>query len=153
MKQIRSKLYKIYDEHLRDYFEGVRVSLLMTCGRKYQKMGQCNCCGSCCKNISIKHGKKIIQTPEQFEALQRKFPVYRMFRIMDNADNGLIFQCVYLNDETGKCTNYENRPPICRNYPHEVIFKLGGSLADSCGYYFKPLKPFNRVLTEVQNRQ
>jgi Fe-S-cluster containining protein len=135
------------------YFYKTKISFLYVCGKKYTRHGECKACGSCCKNISVKHGKNVIKTPEEFEQLQRKFPVYRMLRIMDNAQHGLVFQCVCLDDETGKCTDYNNRPPICRNYPHETIFKLGGNLADSCGFTFKPIKSFNSVLAEVQNKQ
>lgn len=123
---------------------------LRAIGKKYIKTGCCKGCGSCCKNISIKHGKKVIATPEQFEALQKKFNVYRMFKIMDNTERGLVFQCIFLDDAVGCCTNYEKRPPICRNYPDEVIFRLGGILADTCGYTFKPIKPFNKILAEVK---
>lgn len=140
------------NDFINNFFNKLTQILLISCGKKYQRSGSCNSCGSCCKNISLKHGKKVITTFEQFEELQKKFLVYRMFKIMDNTERGLVFQCVFLDDEAGKCIDYKNRPPICRNYPHEIIFKLGGALSENCGYSFKPIKPFEKVFYEVKNK-
>lgn len=137
---------------LTKHLNNLKPLILRLIGKKYIREGQCLGCGSCCQHISIKNGRKVIKTPEEFEKLQRKFPVYRMFRIMDNIESGLVFQCVYLDLDTGWCTDYENRPPICRNYPNEVIFKIGGALKDCCGYQFKPLKPFKKVFSEVKHK-
>lgn len=149
MNKLRQKIQELFKKG----FNKLKYFIESLMGKQYIKSGHCLGCGSCCKNISVKHGKKVIDTLEQFEALQRKFPVYRMFKIMDNTENGLVFQCIYLNEKSGKCIDYENRPPLCRNYPNEVIFRLGANLADTCGYKFKPIKPFNKVLTEVKSRK
>lgn len=145
--------HKNFFELFKPLWQKIKLLFYKITGKKYTKHGHCLGCGSCCKNISVKHGRNVIKTPEQFEILQRKFPVYRMFRIMDNIERGLVFQCVYLDDEIGRCTNYEKRPPLCRTYPHEAIFKLGGSLSEGCGYYFKPIKSFEKVLEEAENKQ
>ena len=140
-------------DHIRNLIENVKLTLQVTFNKKYIKSGKCNCCGSCCQNISIKHGKNIIKTEEQFYVLQSKFKVYNMFEIMDNTEQGLVFICKNLNKETGKCRSYKKRPPICRNYPNEIIFRLGGNLANNCGYAFKPIKTFEKVYTEVSKKQ
>ncbi|MEW5819302.1 MAG: YkgJ family cysteine cluster protein [Cyanobacteriota bacterium] len=159
VEQYNLILYKIKNfffshfenETSNEFLYKIKIFLLTATGKKYIKTGKCNACGNCCKNISVKHGNKVIKSLEQFESLQRRFSVYRMFKVMDTSEQGVVFQCIYLDNDTGKCTDYENRPPICRNYPHEIIFKLGGNLSDTCGFSFIPIKSFKKVFTEVEN--
>ena len=147
------KIFKnLLNKFKKGLFHKIKLLGLQMIGKQYTRHGQCRGCGNCCKNISVKHGKKVIKSLEQFEALQRKFPIYRMFKVIDQAKTGLIFQCIYLNEKTGRCIDYENRPPICRNYPNEIIFKLGGSLSDQCGFYFKPIKSFKSVLDKAEQK-
>ena len=47
---------------------------------------------------------------------------------------GLIFKCGNLVD--GKCKIHKKRPLICRKYPQEEIFTMGGALCEECGYKF-----------------
>lgn len=143
MHKVNTLVKKLVNNHLRFF-------LYPIIGKKYIRKGSCKACGSCCKNISIKHGRKFVDSLEQFETLQRRFSMYRMFKVMEQAEVGLVFQCVYLDDDTGKCTNYTQRPPLCKNYPNEVIFSLGGSLYQECGFEFVPIKSFDKVLSEVQ---
>ena len=126
----------------------VRIFELVLLGKKYIREGKCLACGSCCRDIIIKNGSKIIDTPEYFEELKKKFPSYRNFKITGIDNDVLLFQCLLLDTNTGKCTDYNKRPPVCRNYPNEVIFKLGGSLSDNCGYSFRPIKSFEDVLAK-----
>lgn len=137
---------------LMNFFYILKLNVLSFFGKKYIREGQCNGCGHCCKNISVKHGKNIIKDLKQFEILQRKMPLYRMFKVLEVAEDSVIFQCIYLDEDTGKCLDYENRPPICRNYPHEVLFKIGGHLSETCGFSFRPIKSFEKILSEVEKK-
>ena len=101
--------------------------------RKYYRVGHCNACGRCCKKIYVKH-KGVIQTEEEFKRLQRLHPFYAYLKVIDKDETGLVFECTNLDPETNKCKIHKNRPGICRRYPQEELFSMGGTLAEHCGY-------------------
>ena len=41
---------------------------------------------------------------------------------------------------------------ICKVYPQEEIFMLGGVIRDECGYKFIPLEKFEDVLDKVKKK-
>ena len=101
--------------------------------RKYYRTGSCNACGRCCKKIYVKH-KNVIQTEEEFKRLQLLHPFYTYLKIVDKDETGLVFECMNLDETTHKCKIHKNRPGICRRYPQEELFMMGGTLAEHCGY-------------------
>ena len=137
---------------MNSFREQVSLKFARLLGRKYMRKGRCAGCGSCCTNISIKDGRKVVSSVEQFELLQQKYPEYRMFKVLSVEDDVLTFKCLFLDEESGRCTNYKHRPPICRNYPNEIIFKLGGTLAETCGFEFEPVKKFDAFLEEAMKK-
>ena len=50
------------------------------------------------------------------------------------------------------CKDHKNRPPICRNYPSEEIFKMGAQLQSDCGYSFEPIEKFYEVFEKVNKK-
>ena len=86
---------------------------------------------------------------EQFERLVAREPEYRFFRPQEERDeDGFIyFSCLLLGDD-GLCTDYENRPTICRTYPDPAMFRFGAELPSGCGYYREPERSFAEVLDE-----
>ena len=85
--------------------------------KKYYRVGSCNACGRCCQKIYVKH-KNVIQTEEEFKKLHK---------------------------ETNKCKIHKKRPGICRRYPQEELFMMGGTLAENCGYRLEPIESFEEV--------
>ena len=69
--------------------------------------------------------------------------------MLDKDEIGLVFECTKLDKNTGKCTAYSTRPVLCRQYPVEEIFMMGGSITEECGYSFEPIKKFDEVLKKV----
>ena len=116
--------------------------------RKYYRVGQCNVCGRCCQKIYVKH-KNVIQTEEEFERLQKLHPFYTYLKIIYKDETGLVFECTNLDKVTMKCKIHKKRPGICRRYPQEELFLMGGNLAEHCGYKLVPIESFEDVLNKV----
>ena len=120
--------------------------------RKYYRVGECNCCGRCCQRIYVKH-RGVIQTEEEFKHLQRLHPFYTYLRVIDKDETGLVFECTNLDLETHKCKIHKTRPGICRRYPQEELFSMGGTLAEHCGYKLVPIESFEEVFQKVVKRK
>lgn len=120
-------------------------------GQYYERSGSCNQCGSCCTNIYLIHGQKVIEDPALFEELKAQNPEYAYFKVVRQEADGLMFQCVHLQEDNS-CGIYEDRPDFCRKYPSEHSLLMGGKLAEGCGYRFKLLKTFQDVLRQMNGQ-
>ena len=111
-------------------------------------------CGACCRNIYVRHGKKIIKTVEEFEKIKNSddYSFYQHIKVIGNDDFGLIFECEKFDKDKKLCSDHKNRPPICSNYPSEEIFKMGAALKDDCGYRFEPIEKFEEVFKKISKR-
>ena len=121
--------------------------------RKYYRTGQCLGCGKCCQKIYVQHSKGIVKEEKEFERLKLLHPFYTYLNIIDKDETGLVFECTNLDAETHKCKIHKNRPGICRGYPQEELFNMGGSLSDDCGYKMTPIIPFSEVFEKEIKRQ
>ena len=119
--------------------------------RKYYRIGKCAECGRCCQKIYVKH-RNVIQTEEEFKKLQFLHPFYTYLKIIGKDETGLIFECINLDKETHKCKIHKKRPGICRRYPQEELFSMGGTLAEHCGYKMIPIQSFEEVLEKIRKR-
>ena len=119
--------------------------------RKYFRYGKCAKCGCCCENIYVRHGKKIIETQEEFEQIKQVdlYSFYQHISITGKDEFGLIFECNRFDKEKRICKNHKKRPPICINYPSEEIFMMGAQLKEGCGYRFEPIEKFDEVFKKV----
>jgi len=115
-------------------------------GRKYYKKGQCLGCGRCCKKIYVQTSKHVVQDEKEFEKLQYLHVFYTYLSIVDKDETGLVFSCSNLDEETNLCKIHKKRPGICRRYPQDELFKLGGELTEDCGYKMVPIIPFSEIL-------
>lgn len=122
-------------------------------GKKYIKVGKCKACGKCCQGISVKHGNKMITDEEEFKRLQKQHFFYSYLKVVENSEFGLIFECTKLDKEKGICTAYSKRALICREYPKEEIFMMGGIIGDECGFSFVPIESFESVFNKIQKKQ
>lgn len=120
--------------------------------RKYYRVGSCNACGRCCQKIYVKH-KQVIQTEAEFERLKRQHSFYTYLKVVDKDETGLVFECENLDKETKKCKIHGKRPGICRRYPQEELFNMGGTLAEHCGYKLIPIESFEEVFDRVKQKQ
>ena len=122
--------------------------------KKYYRYGKCNRCGACCTNIYIRHKNSVIKTKEQFFEILKNDPTkfYKQIQITGVDDLGVTFKCSKYNSKEKKCNIHFFRPLICRKYPSEEIFKFNAILSPECGFKFKPIDSFSKVLDNLQKR-
>ncbi len=121
--------------------------------KKYERVGSCRCCGQCCTHIYVRHVKNVIQTEEEFKKLQLLHTFYTYLEVIGKDEIGLIFECTNRDKKTHLCKIHDMRPTICRRYPQEEIFMMGGVLAEDCGYKLIPYRSFDEVFTSVQKKE
>lgn len=106
-------------------------------------MAECNNCGKCCNPIQLSYtpaqlkaaGPMALEHYEDYEfvltALERipyregieKLPHLRqpgiVFHGLDKKPTMSVafYKCKYYDEENLRCSNYENRPPMCSGYP------------------------------------
>ena len=119
--------------------------------RKYHRTGKCLMCGSCCGRIYVKHYKHLINDEKEFERLRHLHGFYAGLTVAGKDDTGLFFKCEHFDGETKKCKIHRTRPAVCRRYPQEELFSLGGSLCGDCGYKMEPIVSFKEVLGKIQS--
>lgn len=110
---------------------------------------QCNCCGSCCRLAVSEHSyedlKKKANRGDKFATeftsvfvpyeneMQARSALPEYFELLDSlSDNKKVYfyYCPKCNDDN-KCSDYENRPNICRQFPYNPLKVL----PSTCGYY------------------
>jgi len=114
--------------------------------RKYHRAGKCNVCGQCCLKIYAIRSKHVIKDEKEFEELQYSHRFYTYLKIVDKDDIGLVFECCNIDPETKKCRIHKNRPGICKRYPQDELFSMGGKLLKNCGYKMEPIISFAEIL-------
>lgn len=92
----------------------------------------------------------MIKEEEEFERLKTQHFFYSYLKIVGKSENGLVFECTKLDKEKGTCTAYKHRALLCRMYPQEEIFMMGGVISEDCGYKFIPITSFEEVFNAVQ---
>lgn len=121
--------------------------------RHYYRTGKCKACGKCCTKIYVKHFKHVIQDEEEFKKLQYLHRFYTYLKVIDKDETGLVFECQNLDPETHKCKIHKSRPGICRRYPQEELFSMGGALSEDCGYKMLPIVPFSKVMAKLSKKK
>ena len=121
--------------------------------KHYWRTGKCKGCGMCCTHIYVKHFKHVLKDEKEFKRLKYLHKFYSDLKIIGKDELGLIFECTNLDPETKRCKIHFCRPGICRRYPQEELFSMGGTLSDDCGYKMEPIIPFKDVLKTVEKHQ
>jgi hypothetical protein len=132
-------------------FERIKIFILHKILKKYYKRtGKCKGCGQCCTHIYVKHFKHVLKDEKEFEKLQFLHKFYSDLKIIGKDELGLIFECKNLDSETKKCKIHFWRPSICRRYPQEELFSMGGTLSEDCGFKMQPLINFKDILKNTK---
>lgn len=83
----------------------------------------------------------------------KKYPEYKRFDIIGRDSQGyLLFRCTWCMAD-GSCSDYQQRLPLCRNYPESSLLFAGGRLLPGCGYSFAEVVPFAKVLRRELQRK
>lgn len=117
--------------------------------RKYYRFGSCSGCGKCCRKIYVQTHKHVIQDEKEFEKLKLMHRFYTYLKVIDKDETGLVFSCENLDEETNLCKIHKKRPGICKRYPQEELFMMGGELSEGCGYKMIPIIPFAEILDKL----
>ncbi len=118
-------------------------------GKEYLVTGKCNYCGQCCERINLRCRKGWIQNEREFQELVKKSPEYGRFSVVSKDSQGYLqFTCAYLIPDNG-CSDYNNRPEICKKYPSKSLVLQGGKLIDGCGYSIQLGTSFSKHLSAV----
>ena len=101
----------------------------------YEIEGKCKQCGKCC-NYMYSYDT---YTEKEFKIMQFLYPPYKRFYIKGKDEHGnLIFACKLVTPD-GKCSVYNKRLRMCRNYPVKRL-KQKRALHEGCGYIVKDIK-------------
>ena len=84
-----------------------------------------------------------------FNKLKPLHPFYFDLEIIGKDEVGLLFACKNLDEAARTCKIHNKRAKICRDYPMEEILKMGGTLAEGCGYRFEPIEKFSEILDKM----
>ena len=135
-------------------FDGIKKFIYSKILRRhYWRTGSCRGCGQCCTHIYVKHFKHVLKDEGEFKRLQYLHKFYSGLRVIGKDELGLIFECTNLDSETKRCKIHFWRPAICRRYPQEELFAMGGTLSDDCGYKMEPIIEFKEVYNKLKSRE
>ncbi len=116
-------------------------------------MGSCRSCGSCCQNICLEGRNGWLRSESAFAKVVIKYPEYGRFEAVGkNAQGFLLFSCSWFTPQ-GTCRDYDNRLPLCANFPESSLVFAGGQLPVNCGYRFTEVVPFAKILHQEMNRK
>jgi hypothetical protein len=123
-----------------------RFLFLKIRGKSILVTGSCRGCGACCKSICLEGASGWLRSQKEFQEIVKKYSEYKRFEIIGKDQQGLLlFRCSWCTAQ-GTCLDYDNRLPLCRNFPESSLVFAGGSLPDNCGYSFVEVVPFAKIL-------
>ncbi|WP_319759343.1 YkgJ family cysteine cluster protein [Maridesulfovibrio sp.] len=115
--------------------------------------GSCQMCGQCCRGICISVGGKWLKRERAFVKAATEDTSLLRFKIFGKTEEGYLkFSCTSLN-ENGTCSDYENRPQLCRSFPAPSIFMQFGELPKGCGFRMSTEIDFEQVLKEAMDNK
>ncbi|NDV26414.1 YkgJ family cysteine cluster protein [Desulfovibrio sp. JC010] len=115
--------------------------------------GSCNLCGSCCRSVCLSVGGRWLKSKRKFYKEIKKDTSLACFEISGKTEEGYLkFTCTRLNDN-GTCSDYENRPKLCRSFPSPSIFMEFGQLPKGCGFRMSTEIDFEKVLDDAINNK
>lgn len=97
--------------------------------------GLCQNSGVCCRGLGIKYKGEFIKSMSSYQQLTQKNTSFKRF--VPHFKNHVIshFSCSSLS-YNNLCTDYDNRPDICKKYPFSVFYSED-YIRDGCGYYVR----------------
>jgi len=115
--------------------------------------GRCNCCGRCCRSISLEGPNGWLRDKDEFTELRKNNPDYRRFVLIGQDDEGfLLFSCSWISQDN-LCRNYRKRLPMCDRFPERSLFFCGGRLPDGCGFEVREVVPFSSHLRREMKKR
>jgi hypothetical protein len=151
---MKNPIFKEILKTLRTYsLKGtIRYLFLKIRGRELVVRGQCVGCGKCCQKLSLEGSNGWLRSMDDFTRICKDRTEFRRFSPNGKDSQGfLIFSCDWCTTE-GKCTNYEQRLQLCKDFPDKGLLFCGGSLPEGCGFRFEIVKPFRGMLKKEMEK-
>ncbi len=121
-------------------------------GKEVVVSGRCINCGECCRRINIRHEGLWIRSERKFNKIAAQDPSIAKFRVIGkNSNNVLDFSCTNFGEDN-LCTDYENRPDICREFPGKAVYYMESPLPATCGFKVHAGVPFEKVLEKEMKK-
>jgi Fe-S-cluster containining protein len=120
---------------------------------RYRLAGACGGCGKCCEAPSMQVPRAMFWFPSglrAFAAWQRRVNGFRLTE-SDRQSGTLTFACDHFEWSTRRCTSYETRPGMCRDYPRLLLDQPWPDLFPECG--FRAVAKDAPRLLEILERQ
>jgi Fe-S-cluster containining protein len=95
--------------------------------------GACLNCAKCCRYIDLNIFEKQIKNRSDYNREIKNHSLYKRFKPVFEDDGSIACFCCSWLDAENKCSNYEGRLPLCRNYPLSS-FILDDYTYDYCGF-------------------
>lgn len=122
-------------------------------GKSILVTGSCRGCGACCRSICLEGSDGWLRSRKAFAEIVKKNPEYKRFEVIGKDQQGfLLFSCTWCTPQ-GTCLNYENRLPLCCNFPESSLVFAGGQLPVNCGYTFTEVVPFEKILRQELKKE
>jgi hypothetical protein len=123
-------------------------------GKSILVTGSCRGCGVCCRSICLEGSHGWLRSRRALKKIIQEYPEYTRFEVIGKDSQGfLLFNCTWCTPQ-GTCMDYENRLPLCDNFPESSLVFAGGQLPVNCGYRFAEVVPFEKILNqEIQGVQ
>src|SRR5258708_7042012 len=83
--------------------------------------GSCHKRGFCCRNFTLTANGRFLKSQDEFEEACGDHPEWRIFVYKETNGRQATFTCSKLDTKTGLCTYYEQRPQVCREFPHSNL--------------------------------
>ncbi len=111
--------------------------------RFWELAGECNGCGCCCEEPTIRANPLAWHLPivrHLFLGWQRRVNGFEFVR-SDAASHDWIFRCTHYDPASKRCDSYDSRPGMCRDYPRLLLGQGWPELFDACGYRVRARRP------------
>lgn len=130
----------------------IKYFILKIKGKDILISGSCTGCGMCCKRLNLEGSTGWLRSEKEFYDVVREYPEFERFEIIEKDEQGfLVFTCSWCTKD-GLCENYEDRLALCKNFPEKSLVFSGGKLPEGCGYSFKQVVPFEKVLATEKKK-
>lgn len=141
LKIFNSKMEKMKAKELKEFLKSEALKEIFIRQKKLleeKKKVNCSCCGSCCKLAVSEFSPEILKEKakngdktsiefistfipyEDEEDARKNYPEYFELLAEKNIEGVYYYHCPKVTKDN-KCSDYENRPEICKNFPDNPI--------------------------------
>jgi uncharacterized protein len=109
----------------------------------WRLLGDCNACGACCVEPTIRASDLVWHLPfvrRWFLAWQSRVNGFELVR-SEAETHELVFRCTHYDPASKRCDSYATRPSMCRDYPTVLLGQGWPELFEGCSYRIVARRP------------